>query len=247
MSQLLNMHWPSLDLESSISLPAPVIEKVGRFYVVRDDLLAGGSKMRYILPLIQSNPNSEWVYASPAFGYAQIALAHCCAMIGVKATIFTAQRKELHARTLRAEEAGAKIVMIPNGYLSVVQFRARTYAKEVGASLVPFGVDHPQAIAEFSKVAVAMPIKPREVWACAGSGTLSRALQSAWPESEFNAVQVGAKCNVDRAKLWKALEKFEQPSKIIPPFPSCSNYDAKVWSFIQEHGSDGALFWNVGA
>jgi hypothetical protein len=230
------------------SLPEPVIEKVDRFQVVRDDLLPGGSKMRYILPLVQSSAAPEWVYASPAFGYAQIALAHCCAMVGVKATIFTAKRKEIHPRTLRAKEAGAKIVMVPHGYLTVVQARARAYALEVGASLVPFGVEDPVAIAAFSKFVASMPIKPKEVWSCAGSGTLSRALQDAWPKASFHAVQVGGECNVGRAKLWKASEKFEQPSrKEAPPFPSCDNYDAKVWSFIREHGADGALFWNVGA
>lgn len=230
------------------SLPKPIIERVGRFNVVRDDFLPGGSKMRYILPLLQSIEAKEFVYASPAFGYAQIALAHCAFMAGKAATIFTAKRNELHPRTKRAKDAGAKVVMVPHGYMTVVSARAREYAKEVGAFLVPYGVSNTEAMAAFSKVVAALPIKPKEVWTCAGSGTLSRALQDAWPKADFHAVQVGGECNVGRAKLWKAREKFEQPCRgEAPPFPSCDNYDAKVWSFISEHGKDGALFWNVGA
>jgi hypothetical protein len=47
--------------------------------------------------------------------------------------------------------------------------------------------------------------------------------------------------------LYAAPEKFEQDAKVKPPFPSCSNYDAKAWRFIQEYARPGALFWNVAA
>jgi hypothetical protein len=245
-TETLKLGWQVANEPSQ--LPAPVIDKVGRFYVVRDDLLPGGTKMRYILPLIQSRPSPEWVYASPAFGYAQIALACCCAMIGVAATIFTAARREMHIRTRRAKEAGAKVVVVPNGYLSVVQAKARAYAKEAGASLLPFGVDDPQAMAEFANAVGRLSIEPKEVWTCAGSGALTRALQEAWPNANFNAVQIGKECNVGRARVWTAPEKFEQTVQdSSPPFPSCDNYDAKAWRFIQAHGADDALFWNVAA
>jgi cysteine synthase len=228
-------------------LPDPVLEEFGRFLVVRDDKLAGGSKMRYVLPLVSSSPANEFVYASPAFGYAQIALAHCCAMVGKRATIFTAQRKVLHPRTRRAQDAGAKIVSVPNGYLAVVQARAREYANESGAVLVPHGVADHSAIAAFTRIVAAIPIKPKEVWSCAGSGTLSRALQIAWPRAKFFAVQVGGSCDVGRATLYKCALPFEKPSRSAPPFPSCDNYDAKAWDFMLQHGADNALFWNVGA
>lgn len=51
---------------------------------------------------------------------------------------------------------------------------------------------------------------------------------------------------VGNARLWVAPEKFEQPAKSPPPYPSCDNYDAKVWQFVSRHGSDGAVIWNVG-
>jgi hypothetical protein len=34
---------------------------------------------------------------------------------------------------------------------------------------------------------------------------------------------------------------FAQNSKILPPFPSALNYDAKVWQYLKP----GDLFWNV--
>ena len=229
-----------------MTLPAPVIQPVGRFHVVRDDLLAGGSKMRYMLPYLAALDAKEVVYASPAVGYAQIALAHVCAMLGKKATIFVAMRKIPHERTLRAKAAGAKIMQVPCGYMSVVSARAKAYCAATGAYLLPFGADVPQAIEHFAEAARQLPT-PAEVWACSGSGALIRGLQLAWPSAKFNAVRVGALPNVGKAKLWVAPEKYEQKARKPPPFPSCDNYDAKVWQFCQAHASDGALIWNVGA
>ena len=230
-----------------MTLPPPVVETIGRFKVVRDDLLPGGSKMRYMLPYLAGRPEREIVYASPAVGYAQIALAHVCAMLGKQATIFVAMRKNPHERTLRAKAAGAKIYQVPCGYMTVVSARAREYCADRGAYLVPFGVNVPEAIEHFATAARQIPFVPAEVWACSGSGSLVRGLQMAWPNAKFNAVRVGAMPDVGRAKLWTAPEKYEQKARTPPPFPSCDNYDAKVWQFMGANAADGALIWNVGA
>lgn len=211
-----------------------------------DELLAGGSKMRYMLPLIAAMPAQVIVYASPAVGYAQIALAHVCAILRKKAVIFVAKRKTPHHRTIAAKAAGADVYQVPHGYLSHVQAKARRFADDTGAQVVPWGVDTPAALEHFAAAARGIEA-PAEVWACAGSGALIRGLQLAWPGAAFNAVQVGATPNVGRARLYRAPEKYEAPARIPPPWPSCDNYDAKVWRFAREHAADGALIWNVGA
>jgi hypothetical protein len=94
-------------------------------------------------------------------------------------------------------------------------------------------------------VARGLSIVPTEVWTVAGSGTLSRALQHAWPDATVHVVQIGARPKVGRAIVWQAPERFEHDAGLPPPFPSCSNYDAKAWRFIREHAQPGALFWNV--
>jgi len=60
--------------------PEPVVEEHDGFLVVRDDLLGGGSKIRFADYLIRNDDNiKEWVYgSSPATGYAQISLGHLC-------------------------------------------------------------------------------------------------------------------------------------------------------------------------
>ena len=226
-------------------LPKPVVERHEGVLVVRDDLLPGGTKRRVVSRLLHGG--SEFVYASPACGYAQVALAHACREAGYQATVFTAKRKCPHIRTMEAVSAGAKVVQVPCGYLSNVQAKAWAYARAVGAVLLPFGLDVPEMVEGLRETAAVLSIEPSEVWTAAGSGVLSRSLQIAWPGAAFRAVAVGAEPLTGRAVLYRAPERFEQDAKEVPPFPSCSNYDAKAWQFVRRHAGPGALFWNVAA
>lgn len=225
--------------------PDPVIEDVGGVLVVRDDLIAGGTKARALAQFMDYA--DEFVYASPAYGYAQMALAYACRDAGKQATIFVAKRNELHPRTTKAKQAGAKIVQIPYGYMSNVTSKSREYASAAGAMLLPFGLDFPEFISALADIAKGLPITPREVWCVAGSGVLARALQTVWVYADMHAVRIGAEPKAGKAKLHNAPEKYEQDAKAPPPFPSCSNYDAKAWQFIERYASPGALFWNVAA
>jgi hypothetical protein len=225
----------------------PVIVTTEGIRVVRDDLILGGTKRRVLEPLVAKSASTEFVYASPAYGYAQIALAYSCAAVGKTATVFVAKRKIMHARTAEAKLAGARIVEVPHGYLSNVQAKARAYTDKTGAELLPFGLNTPEFIDGLSEVAKTIPVDPFEVWSVAGSGVLTRALQKAWPCATFHAVRIGHDPDAGRATVWRAQEKFENVARIRPPFPSCDNYDAKAWSFVKEWAKSGALFWNVAA
>lgn len=228
-----------------VDLPPPVLVPCRDFVVVRDDLLPGGTKMRGLPALCAAYPAHEYVYASPVYGYAQIALALTGQRLGKRVTIFCAARKTRHLRTQAAMKAGAHIVEVPHGYLSVVQARARAYASITRAQLLPFGLDVPIMVEALAGVARALPVVPTEIWCVAGSGTLCRALQYAWPHAVTHAVRIGAVPAVEKARLWQAPESFEHDARCRPPYPSCSNYDAKLWQFAVKHASPGALLWNV--
>jgi hypothetical protein len=228
-----------------VSLPSPIIEKHGGIFIVRDDYLPGGTKRRVAHLLLEGA--NEVVYASPAYGYAQIALAYAGRESGVSVTIFTAKRGKLHANTQQAKALGAKVVLVPYGYLSNVQAKARSYAAAVSARYLPFGFNYPEIRSALANIAASLPIKPDEVWSVAGSGTLTKALQCAWPTAQFYAVQIGAHAETNMAVRFIAPEKFEHRAQAPPPFPSCPEYDAKAWRFIQRYASPGALFWNVAA
>ena len=135
----------------------------------------------------------EVVYASPAEGGAQTALATVASQLNKRATIFVAERKrkKWHARTLMAQRLGAQIKQVPHGYLRTVQKRAEEYCHQTGALLAPFGFDVPGAAQTIAAVARSIGIQPDEVWCAGGSGVLARGLAQAWPNASLHVVQVG--------------------------------------------------------
>jgi hypothetical protein len=237
-------------------LPLPFLELREGINVVRDDMIPGGTKRRFVDAYVHGAAK-EFVYASPAYGGAQIALAMATREAGKRCTIFVAKRSSLHARTKEAQAAGARIVEVANGYLSNVQSKARAYAAESGAHLMPFGFDTPEAHAAIAAAARSVlerfPHPFAEVWSVAGSGVLTRGLQAAGLGLTYWAVAVGRENpDVGKAHLISHGQPFEADARIRPPFPSCSNYDAKAWSHIKaRHPSplrairSRVLFWNV--
>jgi len=231
-------------------IPDPVVEQHREgVFVVRDDLVIGGTKRCFVDRLIEGH--REVVYASPAYGGAQIAIAYAAAELGVLATIFVAKRKQPHARTLEAKRAGAKVVQIPSGYLSNVQAKAKSYCLASGACLLPFGLETPTAFDAIAERAshVARIVGPLdEVWSVAGSGVLTRGLQRGLESVRFFVVQVGrslTRAEVGQATVLPCSQPFEEDSKAPPHFPSCSNYDAKAWEPFVRLGRGRRLFWNV--
>lgn len=191
----------------------------------------------------------EVVYASPAEGGAQTALAYAAQSLGKRATIFVAKRAEPHPRALLAKSLGAKVIQVRPGYLTVVQRRAAEYASDRGARLAPFGFDTPQIVDAIAKAAGSLQIAPDEVWCAAGSGVLSRGLARAWPKARRFAVEVGRRlspADVAGATIIPAGMPFSQPCEAPVPFPADPHYDAKAWQMCRaRRGAGLVLFWNV--
>lgn len=230
--------------------PVTLIEHEG-ILVARDDLIGGGTKARYLSVLFEDC--EELVYASPAEGGAQSALAYCAQAMGKRATIFVAKRAKPHDRALMAKRLGAKVLQVSPGYLTVTQARAAAYCEARGARLAPFGVDLPEAIAaiaEAASAAVALAGEQiEEVWCASGSGVLARGLAKAFPDARRHVVQVGRELSpedVAGATIHVHPLKFAQECKARPPFPSDPHYDAKAWEICRrERGPGRVLFWNV--
>jgi len=234
---------------SQIILPPPVIKRHEGVYVVRDDLLGHGSgtKARFMVRMFEQA--EEIVYATPAEGGAQTALAWAARECGCRATLFVAARQRRHPRTALAAALGAKIAEVRPGYLNVAQARAREYAQAAGATLAPFGLNTVAAIETLAAAAVSADFEPDEVWCAAGSGALARALAKAWPQARRYAVQVGralTPAQVAGAQIHRCPLPFRKTAETQPPFPSDSHYDAKAWAICRrEKGAGRVLFWNV--
>lgn len=222
----------------------PVIEMHDGVAVVREDLFPGGTKARFIPQLF--NDADEVVYATPAQGGAQFALAFCAHQLGKRATLFVAQRAQPHARALEAKRLGAKIVQIDPGYLVVVQSRAKQYCEATGAKLAPFGMDLPEAVETIAEAARSLDEKPDHVWCSGGSGVLGNALRRAWPDAQVHVVMVGRDTQpVAGAEHIRFPKPFDWKAP-QPPFSSDPHYDAKAWLILNTRPKTGrVLFWNV--
>lgn len=237
--------------------PPPVLEVYDGITVVRDDLLEGGSKVRFIDYLIRNSPTKEFVYGGcPATGYAQMCLPIVTGKYGKMATLFMAERSilKLHPYQRLALEFGANIKWVPNGMLNVTLARARQYYEQdtTNRYLLPLGLEHPTVLASIVKVARSLKVEPTEIWCVGSSGTLTRGLQMAFPDVPAFVVQVGHHMTLresGRAKVIISDLPFNKPvrDKDMPPFPSAPTYDAKGWKYVKQFAKKGALFWNVGA
>ncbi len=217
---------------------APEIEDRGDgLQVVREDLLEGGSKVRF-LPYLVGDAD-EIVFGGPFCGGAPYALSVLGREFDRKVTLFYAERKKLHPRQIQAADNGATIVQVPHGRMSVVQSRARKYCERTGALFLPLGFDVPEAADPFIEVMAGVRQRvgdPDQVWCATGSGMLARCLGVGFPNSEVVGVAVGLASRHEKqrmpenVRLLTAPEKFEQESKAACPFPSNPNYDLKAWA-----------------
>lgn len=231
----------------------PVLEQHGRLTVLRDDLLEGGSKLRF-LPFLVGDAE-EVVYGGPFCGGAALAISVMAKEFGQRATLFYAARKQLHPRQQHVARNGANIVQISPGYLTVVQARARTYAAERPERFfLPLGFDHPAAVEPFlTFIASVRQLigDPPEVWVTTGSGMLARCLGLGFPRSQIKAVAIGlaskhsAQQFTSNVSLIHYARDFAAISRAPCPFPSCPNYDLKAWEVATSMAAPGSFFWNV--
>jgi 1-aminocyclopropane-1-carboxylate deaminase/D-cysteine desulfhydrase-like pyridoxal-dependent ACC family enzyme len=230
------------------------IEKHNDIYVLRDDLLEGGTKSVLMDKIVKRNPGiKEYVYASPVYGGFQIALSAYCQKHGLNATIFCAKRMKKHPNTQKCESYGAKIVEVFPGYLSVVEKRAREYCEgKPHTHKLVFGAGTSENInvlaARVEKVIQKMKSEPDEIWVAVGSGTLVQGILQGTRKAKVYGVVVGADFDHSdpRLTLLKYPKPFEYESKLEIDFPSMANYDRKAFEMCLAKRSSGTvLFWNV--
>lgn len=219
--------------------------------VFRDDILKGGTKQRAIEIFIDEK-FYEYIYAGPTEGYAQIALAYACKLKKKKAILFVSGNTKSHL-TKKAQDLGAT-VYFKKQTLKETQLLAKKYNNlHPNSLLLPFGLDSPLFLKSLKEnIKKALPENldsPKRIWVVAGSGTLLKALRGVFPKTKFMVVQVGKKIWPDQMrkkdKLFISKKKFWEKAHPLPPYPSVSTYDAKLWEFVLEYGKEGDYIWNV--
>jgi hypothetical protein len=235
--------------------PIHIQEYLGIF-VLRDDLLEGGTKSVLMDSIVKKNKGiNEFVYASPVYGGFQIALSAYCQKHNLKATIVCAKRAVKHPNTLKCLEYGANVVEVYPGYLTVVEKKAREYCeKKLHCKKLDFGASSPENIELLAdrarKVFSKMKGEPDEIWVAVGSGTLVQGILQAVRNARVYGVIVGADFEFKHPnlRLLHYPKPFETTSKLEVEFPSMANYDRKALEMCLAHKrptNTKVLFWNV--
>lgn len=244
------------ELEKALKqlLSRPVVSRYDNVTVVRDDMIPGGTKARFIDALFDDV--DEVVYASPAQGGAQTALALAARRLDKKLTLFVAKSIYWHPRLVLSKELGANVIEVPMGFLSNVQAQARRYTDQKGflrrqrIRNLEFGFGSREFIDKIAAAARQIP-RPEQLWCAAGSGTLARGLAVAWPDVPRFVVQVGHKLTPAEAGGGSVIvfpKRYAYQEKREPPFPSDPTYERKAYFTMLEHiGKKRATFWNVAA
>ena len=239
------------DWEDPFGLPQ--IKLHDNYWVVRDDLLEVGSKCRFGDYMVKNCEYDTLVYVQPRFGFAGISLSYLAKKYNKKLVLFMPSSKEISEHQAVCIERGAipkfhRIAAMPN--LNKI---AKKWALENNAFFIPLGLVHPFVTASIVKTCESIIQEwghPKEVWVAISTGVLSRGLQIGFHKSRFNSVAVAR--NLKEGELG-CSEVYSHPklftqnvSKFwVPPFPSASNYDAKVWEYMSKYAREGALMWNV--
>lgn len=225
------------------------IVKHDKFYVVRDDLITGGSKVRPLIKVLSGIPNEEIVYAADPYGYGPLALAEATKLTNKKLTLFYPNYSEMPAPMLLSiKQPHVSYCKCANyEHQKELEQSVKKYCEGRGAYFIPIGFDFQQYRDALLDVIRKVDFDPFEVWVAAGSGCLARMVQNAWPKAKINAVVLGFEHVRLESGIVKhnAIEKVGQAADIPPPYPSASHYDAKLWRFVQKLASEGALIWNV--
>ena len=221
-----------------------MIEQYNNIYVLRDDLLVGGTKSLLMEQL--DKDVKEYIYVSPVYGQLQIALTDWCVRNGIKSTIICAKRKIHHPNTKEVIRLGGNVIEIPYGYMQNLKIYAKKYLEKNDCKEIPFGLD-----TEESRDIIANRMRSLgkfdEVWCAIGSGVLVEGILRGTTNELVNGVVVGKDYDNThlRLKIWKYHKPFDRLAK-MPPFPSSRNYDAKAWEYCVDNQTDKKiLFWNV--
>lgn len=243
-----------------------IATKNGKVIVVRDDLLPGGTKQRAAIPFLKNHLRAgvqEFVYASPFSGYAQVALAYSCNVVGANCTLFAESYEGGISDFTNTVSHLANVRLAAN--LSQAEAEADQYVQSNPQCLkIPLGFNHPlfneilqvELSFQWEYLCKSLGFVPKTLWVPVGSGTLATVFSKiisqdttlqlvdvrVLPDEDDRIKQI---INLRNSKYNKALEEFRHPVKRTPPIPSNKYYDAKLWQFVSSQAGSQDVWWNV--
>ena len=225
--------------------------------VLRDDLLLGGSKTRYLEHILNKNAKG-YVYATNVYGGFQIALSGYGLQNKKPVHIFCSHRAKTHENTKVCYDLKANVHELKNKhgkgsgiYFSYVTQKAEQFAEQNGLQLVNFGGNYPAVIENIAftmrRIITKLGKEPDQIWCAVGSGTLLKGILKGTKKANVFGVVVGKSFEMqhERLTLLPYPKPFSYESRFPVPFKSTKNYDAKAFEYCLNFGTGDKFFWNV--
>jgi hypothetical protein len=225
---------------------------IERFKVIDDGDFKYGSKAKMADFMISQVKEDSLIYVAPRTGYAPYSLSHLAKKHNKKLILFMPASKEASEHQLRVIEDGAHPIFLKTPAMPTINAWAKDFAKKINGKYLPFGLKHEQVVAGGVRIFYDS-FKDTNIdtmWSVFSTGVLSRTLQIALPNTEFNAVAVARNVQygeLGRAKFYSYHKEFLKPADIETPFDCIKTYDAKGWEYMKKYGQEGDWFWNVAA
>jgi hypothetical protein len=194
-------------------------------------------------------------YAVPRVGWAAPSIAKLCELYGNKAIFFAPASKvasPCQLSVLAYKGCELRFVRIPA--MPTLNAWIKTYCAKMDYYFMPFGLSGLPSITN-DIISLAREYSfiygdPKQFYCAVSTGTLIRALELAWPNSEGFGVAVSRNIKdgeKGRSKVISYHKDFYEDSDYMPSFPTTSNYDAKAYKIFIEQAKPGSVFINVGA
>jgi 1-aminocyclopropane-1-carboxylate deaminase/D-cysteine desulfhydrase-like pyridoxal-dependent ACC family enzyme len=198
-------------------------------------------------------------------------LAACCTQFPDLECIVSYPRKKNAAEPesiKAAAKLGATVYPVPGGRLTISFAKARTYVREQGGMMLPFGLECPETVDGVRREAVTIPrelLNNGTLVVCCGSGVTLAGLILGLPTLPRRIVGVSSGRSVRSImaclnryvaeippclELREAQMPYSDALSFDCPFPSHPNYDLKAWKFLIDdirNLGEPILFWNIGA
>jgi len=246
--------WLSITKDWKDPYGTPEVSVHEGVHVVRDDHMVG-SKCRFADLLMKNTKEDTLVYVQPRFGLAGPSILEAAGRYNKKVVLFMPSSKRISHHQAVCIERGAEVKFRRIAAMPVLNKYAKEWAEENGASFIPLGLKHELVTACAVRVVENLRQKhgmPGHVWFAISTGVLGRSLQIGWDKSKHHAVAVSR--NLKSGELGSASVLSDPKSftakenkNDLPPFPTVSNYDGKVWKYIPKNRlEENHWMWNVG-
>lgn len=205
--------------------------------------------------LIATTRTKAFGYAAPRFGHASEAIAMLCELYNKRGIFFAAASVQVTAhQAVTSAYKGCELRFVKIPAMPTLNAWISKWAKEFGCTALPFGLaNSPLVTAGLVAMCDRHTQKygePVSFYCATSTGTMVRALQIGWPNSQAYSAAVAR--NIKRgekgeAEMFSYHKSFYKASDYIPKFDTTATYDAKVYKSFIDTAESGSIFINVGS